>query len=126
MAVCWRSKATRRRAPICATRSALDEQVYTLKLTPNLAHCMSITGVAREVAAITGASYAGPAWQPVPVTLSDRLAVSILAPELCGRFCGRIVRGVDARAPTPAWMRSSDSSAPASARSRRWSTSRTT
>ena len=85
---------------------ALDDQILTLKLTPNLAHCMSITGVAREVAAITGASYAGPAWQPVPVTLSDRLPVSILAPELCGRFCGRIVRGVDARAATPAWMRS--------------------
>lgn len=83
----------------------LDEGVLLLKLTPNLAHCMSVTGVAQEVAAITGASYQAPQWQPVVPTLSDRLPVKISAPELCGRFSGRIVRGVDARAKAPAWMR---------------------
>ncbi|MGE0801689.1 MAG: phenylalanine--tRNA ligase subunit beta [Lautropia sp.] len=84
---------------------ALDESVLTLKLTPNLAHCMSVTGVAREVAAITDTPYRPPSWQPVVPTLSDHLPVTIAAPELCGRWSGRIVRGVDARAPTPAWIR---------------------
>ena len=83
----------------------LDESVFFLKLTPNLAHCMSVTGVAQEVSAITGAPYKAPAWQPVAPALTDRLPVTISAPELCGRFSGRIVRGVDARAPAPAWMR---------------------
>jgi phenylalanyl-tRNA synthetase beta chain len=83
----------------------LDDQAWLLKLTPNLAHCMSLTGIAREVAAITGAPLRLPVFQPAPVTLSDRLAVRIDAPELCGRFSGRIIRGVNARATTPDWMR---------------------
>jgi len=84
---------------------SLDESVFLLKLTPNLAHCMSVTGVAQEVAAITGAAYKGPQAVRVVPTLSERLPVTISAPELCGRFSGRIVRGVDAKAATPAWMR---------------------
>ena len=83
----------------------LDENVFLLKLTPNLAHCMSVTGVAQEVAAITGAPYQAPAWKAVAPALADRLPVTISAPDLCGRFSGRIVRGVDARARAPAWMR---------------------
>jgi phenylalanyl-tRNA synthetase beta chain len=84
---------------------SLDDECWLLKLTPNLAHCMSVTGIAREVAAITGAALSLPAFPPVPATIDDRLPVTIEAPELCGRFSGRIVRGVDARASTPAWMR---------------------
>src|SRR5690606_2656209 len=83
----------------------LDEQVLLLKLTPNLAHCMSVTGVAREVSAITGAPYNPPPFKPVVPAIADRLPVEVSAPDLCGRFSGRIVRGVDARAPTPLWMR---------------------
>ena len=85
---------------------ALDDYVWLLKLTPNLAHCMSVLGVAREVAAITGAALSEPKIAPVPVTLDERLPVRIEAPELCGRFSGRVIRGVDPKAPTPAWMKS--------------------
>ena len=84
---------------------ALDESIFLLKLTPNLAHCMSVTGVAQEVAAITGAAYKAPAWEPVAAILTERLPVTISAPELCGRFSGRVVRGVNAHAKAPAWMR---------------------
>ncbi|MCD6674420.1 MAG: phenylalanine--tRNA ligase subunit beta, partial [Burkholderiaceae bacterium] len=84
---------------------ALDEAVFELKLTPNLAHCMSVFGVARELAALSGAPLDAPAFEPVRATLGDRLAVSVLAPDLCGRFSGRIVRGVDPAAPTPEWMK---------------------
>ncbi|MFM1989595.1 MAG: Phenylalanine--tRNA ligase beta subunit [Pseudomonadota bacterium] len=84
---------------------ALDDMLWLLKLTPNLAHCMSVTGVAREVAAVTGAPLNLPAIVPVTPQLDERLPVRIEAPELCGRFSGRVIRGVDARAATPAWMR---------------------
>ncbi len=84
---------------------ALDELIYTLKLTPNLAHCMSVHGVARELAAISGAPLREPVFEPAPVAIDDRLPVRVLAPDLCGRFSGRVVRGVDPGAPTPAWMR---------------------
>lgn len=84
---------------------ALDESVYTLKLTPNLAHCMSVYGVARELSAVSGAPLHEPSFAPVTPSIDDRLAVRVSAPDLCGRFSGRVVRGVDPRAPTPAWMK---------------------
>jgi phenylalanyl-tRNA synthetase beta chain len=83
----------------------LDDTLFTLKLTPNRADCLSILGVAREVAALTGAPLSVPTAVAVPVTLDERLPVKIEAPELCGRFGGRVIRGVNARAATPDWMK---------------------
>jgi phenylalanyl-tRNA synthetase beta chain len=83
---------------------ALDESVFTLKLTPNRADCLSILGVAREVAALNGCELLNAAVAPTPVTIEDRIKVHVLAPDLCGRFAGRVVRGVNARAQTPTWM----------------------
>jgi phenylalanyl-tRNA synthetase beta chain len=82
----------------------LDDTVFTLKLTPNLAHCLSVYGVAREVSALTGVPLLTPAIAPVPPVHDQRLPVEVLDPDLCGRFSGRIVRGVDTQARTPAWM----------------------
>ena len=82
----------------------LDDSLFTLKLTPNRADCLSILGVAREVAALTGAELCMPAMTPVQVAFDEVLPVEVVAPDLCGRFGGRIVRGVNARATTPAWM----------------------
>jgi len=83
----------------------LDDTLFTLKLTPNRADCLSILGVAREVAALTGAPLSVPTAVAVPVTLDERLPVKIEAPDLCGRFGGRVIRGVNARAATPDWMK---------------------
>jgi len=84
----------------------LDDTLFTLKLTPNLAHCLSVYGIARELSALTGAPLQTPSFPAVPVSLpvDDRLAVKVSAPDLCGRFSGRIVRGVNTKAQTPAWM----------------------
>ncbi|MDZ4127644.1 MAG: phenylalanine--tRNA ligase subunit beta, partial [Hydrogenophaga sp.] len=82
----------------------LDDMLFTLKLTPNLAHCLSVFGIAREVSALTGAPLIEPPFAAAAVSLQDRLPVKVQAPDLCGRFTGRIVRGVNTRAATPAWM----------------------
>lgn len=86
------------------THLNLDDVLFTLKLTPNLAHCLSVYGVAREVAALTGAPLKAPSFPPVAVKSADKLPVKVSAPDLCGRFTGRIVRNVNTRAATPAWM----------------------
>ena len=82
----------------------LDDTLFTLKLTPNLAHCLSVYGVAREVAALTGAPLLSPSFPAVHVAVADKLAVKISAPDLCGRFSGRVVRNVNPKASTPQWM----------------------
>jgi phenylalanyl-tRNA synthetase beta chain len=83
---------------------SLDDTIFTLKLTPNLGHALSVFGVAREVAALTGAPLKAPAFPPVAVNAPTRLPVRIEAPDLCARFSGRVVHDVDTRARTPAWM----------------------
>ena len=83
---------------------ALDDTLFTLKLTPNLAHALSVYGIAREVSALTGAPLCTSAITPVVCGIDDRLPVRVEAPELCGRFSGRVVRNVNTQARTPAWM----------------------
>lgn len=83
----------------------LDDRKLTIKLTPNRGDCLSVVGVAREVAAITGAPLALPGVEAVRPTLDERLRVQIDAPDLCGRFSGRVMRGLNAAAPTPEWMK---------------------
>ena len=61
-------------------------------------------GIARETAAITGAPLTPVDIRPVRVELDETLPVRIAAPDLCGRFSGRVIRGVNARAKTPQWM----------------------
>jgi phenylalanyl-tRNA synthetase beta chain len=82
----------------------LDDTLFTLKLTPNLAHCLSVYGVARELAALTGAPLRTPDFPAVPAVHDQRLPVTVSAPDLCGRFAGRIVRNVNPGATTPQWM----------------------
>ena len=82
----------------------LDDTLFTLKLTPNLAHCLSVYGIARELSALTGAPLKAPSFPAVSVSNHDQLPVHISAPDLCGRFSGRVVRGVNTQAQTPAWM----------------------
>ncbi|GAP37308.1 phenylalanine--tRNA ligase subunit beta [Piscinibacter sakaiensis] len=82
----------------------LDDTLFTLKLTPNLGHALSVQGIAREVSALTGTPLTLPATAPVAPGHDDRLPVRVEAPDLCGRFSGRIVRGVNPQARTPDWM----------------------
>ena len=83
---------------------SLDDTLFTIKLTPNLAHCLSVYGVAREVAALTGSPLKVQTFPTVPVTDTMRLPIKISAPDLCGRFSGRVIRHVNTKAKTPQWM----------------------
>jgi phenylalanyl-tRNA synthetase beta chain len=84
---------------------ALNDLKFTIKLTPNKADCLSVLGVAREVAALTGTPLTLPQTRAVPVNGSEMLPVKISAPDLCGRFSGRVIRGLNAKAETPAWIK---------------------
>ncbi len=84
---------------------ALDDRLFTLKLTPNRADCLSVLGVAREVAALTRSTLAAPAIKPVAPVNKAVFPVKITHGEGCGRFAGRVIRNVNAAVPTPAWMR---------------------
>jgi phenylalanyl-tRNA synthetase beta chain len=82
----------------------LDDKLFTLKLTPNRSDCSGMAGIAREVAALTGSALKALGIQTQPVTLAEQLPVQVDDAQACPLYCGRLVRGVDAAAATPAWM----------------------
>ncbi len=82
----------------------LDDCIFDSKPTPNRGDCLSLRGMAREVAAL-----AGIALRPVPVAAvtaghDGEPSITLQAPQACPLYCGRLIRGVDVRAPTPQWM----------------------
>jgi phenylalanyl-tRNA synthetase beta chain len=83
----------------------LNDLKFTIKLTPNRADALSVLGVAREVSALTGAPLSVPTARAVPVTIDEVLPVKVSAPDLCGRFTGRVIRGLNARAESPEWLK---------------------
>lgn len=82
----------------------LDDTLITLKLTPNRADCLSMQGLAREVGAITGAEVRLPQVQVVDTRIQDTMPIQVSASDACPLYLGRVVRGIDAQAPTPRWM----------------------
>ena len=82
----------------------LDDQIFVIKLTPNKADCLSLMGMAREVSAITGAALCMPKWNPPVISIQDKRKVTVEDQDLCGRFAGRLIRGVNPQAKTPEWI----------------------
>jgi len=82
----------------------LNDKLFTLKLTPNRSDCLSIVGIAREVAALTGATLELPKFDAVSAQHQELKKVSVADAEACARYCGRLVKGVNATAQTPEWM----------------------
>ena len=82
----------------------LEDQVLEIDLTPNRADCLSVLGLARDVAAITGQKL-----KPVSVTkcrpsMKDIWTIHVDAKRACPQYCGRIIRGLNPTATTPIWM----------------------
>ncbi len=83
----------------------LDDHIFNLKLTPNRADCLSLLGVAREVAALTGAPINPPEIATVPATNDAKRPLAGIEANGCGRFTGRLIGNVNAKAATPEWMK---------------------
>src|SRR5205085_2567232 len=92
--------------PLSTVLGTVDT-VLEVAITPNRGDCLSVLGIAREVAAFSGARLrAAPARlaeQPPPA--ADAIRVEIRDPALCNRYVARVVRGVTLGA-SPAWLRS--------------------
>ena len=83
----------------------LDDRLLTLKLTPNRADCLSLTGIAREVSALTNTPATYPQIAATKVTTDARREIVLDAADACPLYCGRVISDVNAKAPTPEWMK---------------------
>jgi phenylalanyl-tRNA synthetase beta chain len=94
-------------APVGETLSnylQLPDAVFDFDLTPNRGDCFSILGIARDVAALTGAEMKSADVDPVAATIKDTHPVELELPEGCPRFAGRAIRNIDPAARSPIWM----------------------
>lgn len=82
----------------------LDDSIIEIAITPNRGDCLSITGVAREVAAVNRMAVNKVPIASVTATVEDNVSVRLLAPEACPRYIGRVIRDIDPGAVTPAWL----------------------
>ncbi len=82
----------------------LDDNLFTLKLTPNRSDCSGMVGIAREVAALTGSELDPLDILTQPVTLSEQLPIKVSDAQSCPLYCGRLIRAVNAAVATPDWM----------------------
>lgn len=94
-------------APGTPLQDVLGEIVVELDILPNMARCLSMIGIAREVAALTGVrahapSVRAPASEPKP---GGEVKIEIADPKLCARYTATVIRNVTV-GPAPRWMRS--------------------
>ena len=83
----------------------LDDNTIEISVTPNRADCLGIIGVARDVAVLNQTELNVPEIVPVDATISDTLPIQVEAAEACPRYLGRVVKGINVKAPTPLWMK---------------------
>ncbi|MFA5180209.1 MAG: phenylalanine--tRNA ligase subunit beta [Syntrophales bacterium] len=84
----------------------LKDTVLDIGVTPNRADCLSIIGIAREVAAITGKKLRYPEIESFENSeeITGMTSVSIMDPDLCPRYTARIIKNITIK-PSPSWMR---------------------
>ena len=84
----------------------LDDKVFDIGLTPNRGDCLSISGIAREIAVINQMPFEPPAdTSPVAAGHDHSRRINLLAPDGCPRYVGRIIRNIDISRPSPLWLR---------------------
>lgn len=82
----------------------LDDSLIEVNLSPNRADCLSIEGVAREVALLNKLPLSALEQTDISIDHNEKLTVAVDVPELCPRYLGRLIKGVDPTAQTPLWM----------------------
>ncbi len=83
---------------------SLNDNIIEVDLTPNRADCLSVEGIARELAVLNKLDWSVINVEQAAITHSDTLTVCVEVPEACPRYLGRLLKGVNAKAETPLWM----------------------
>lgn len=87
-------------------REEFGETIIQLDVTPNRSDCLSVLGVASEIAAHLDTTVRRPSieWQGAGEPSDDLVSIEIADTDLCSRYCGTVVRGLKV-GPSPRWLR---------------------
>ena len=89
-----------------ASLMATDDSIIDIAITPNRGDCLSIAGIARELAVLTNCKLRAPAIPAIPAVSTAQRSVHLDAPGACPHYVGRIIQDVDAARPAPLWLTS--------------------
>ena len=83
----------------------LGDTIFNLEVTPNRPDCLSVIGIARELAALTGQSLRLPevSYEEAEPSIDQQISVEIADPDLCPRYCASLISGIKI-AESPQWM----------------------
>jgi len=83
----------------------MGDIIFDLEITPNRPDCLSVIGIAREVAALTGQKVHLPevGYETAPLAIDRQISVDIVDPDLCPRYCASLITGVRVAA-SPRWL----------------------
>ncbi len=82
----------------------LDDSIIEIDLTPNRGDCLGISGIARELGALTQCEVVEQKHRAVKPTVKDTFGVEISAEMACPHYAGRVIKNIDVAARTPMWM----------------------
>jgi phenylalanyl-tRNA synthetase beta chain len=82
----------------------LDDAIIDVDLTANRADCLGMAGLAREVGVLNRQAVTEPSWDAVTATIDAPFSINVVAPDLCPRYLGRVVKNINVKAATPLWM----------------------
>jgi phenylalanyl-tRNA synthetase beta chain len=82
----------------------LDDAIIDVDLTANRADCLGMAGLAREVGVLNRQAVIEPSWEAVTATIDAPFSINVVAPDLCPRYLGRVVKNINVKAATPLWM----------------------
>lgn len=82
----------------------IDDNIIEISLTPNRGDCLSIKGIAREVAVFNQQDFSLPEIKPVEVKSTASRKVKSSAPSACPKYLGRVIENVDTSVKTPLWL----------------------
>ncbi len=82
----------------------IDDNIIEISLTPNRGDCLSIKGIAREVAVFNQQDFNLPEIKPVEIKSTASREVKSSAPSACPKYLGRVIENVDTSVKTPLWL----------------------
>jgi phenylalanyl-tRNA synthetase beta chain len=82
----------------------LNDSIIEIDLTPNRADCLSVEGIAREVALLNGMDWTATEVKKTEITYRESLPIKVDEKTACPRYLGRLIKGVNPKAETPSWM----------------------
>ena len=83
----------------------LNDKLIEVDLTPNRSDCLSVKGLAREIGVLNRVPVQVPEIHAIKPTISDSFNVALNAGSACSRYVGRVIRNIDIKKPSPAWLK---------------------